>query len=355
VGRPPPDEPEATSERRSVRRALVRRAVPLAITAIGLYLVWPALLDVFTAWPRLLTLDPAWMALSLLAEVASFVALWELQRIALRFDGWFLIVTSQLAGNAFSRIVPGGGPAGAALQYGMLTGGGLDGASTAVGLTTVSLLTTATTFALPVLSVPAILSGIPIDQQLSNAAWLGLSIFVVLFAVGVAMFQWDAPVRWVGNAVDRVIALAKRGRRDPSDLASRLLAQRNLIRANLGSRWRLALATTTGRSLFDFLALLAALRATGSHARPSLVLLAYVVSQVLGLIPITPGGLGFVEAGLAATLGLAGVGGAQAVLATLAYRMVSYWLPLIAGAVAYPIFRRRYKPPLTPRPGQTLG
>jgi hypothetical protein len=27
--------------------------------------------------------------------------------------------------------------------------------------------------------------------------------------------------------------------------------------------------------------------------------------------------------------------GAQAVLATLAYRLVSYWLPFIAGAVAY--------------------
>jgi len=131
------------------------RAIPLAISAIGLYIVWPALLDVFSAWPGLLTLDPAWMCLSFLAELASFAALWELQRIALRSDGWFLVVTSQLAGNAFSRTVPGGASAGAALQCRMLTVGWLDGSSTAVGLTTVSLLTTATTFALPVLSVPA--------------------------------------------------------------------------------------------------------------------------------------------------------------------------------------------------------
>jgi uncharacterized protein (TIRG00374 family) len=224
----------------------------------------------------------------------------------------------------------------------MLTVGGLDGASTAVGLTTVSLLTTATTFALPVLSVPAILSGIPVDEKLSNAAWLGLAIFVVLFAVGVGMFRWDAPLRWVGSAVERVLGWLKRGHRHRSDLEYRLVTQRNLIRTNLGSRWGEALATTIGRSLFDYLALLAALRATGSQARPSLVLLAYMVSQVLGIIPITPGGLGFVEAGLATTLGLAGVGGAEAVLATLAYRMVSYWLPLIAGAVAYLAYRRKY-------------
>jgi uncharacterized protein (TIRG00374 family) len=343
VDKPPKGETEGRSERRSVRRVVLRRAIPLAIAAIGLYVVWPALLDVFSAWPRLLTLDPAWMWLSFLAELASFAVLWELQRIALRWDGWFLVVTSQLAGNAFSRIVPGGAPAGAALQYRMLTVGGVDGASAAVGLTTVSLLTTGTTFALPVLSVPAILSGIPVDEKLTNAAWLGLAIFVLLFAVGVAVFLWDAPLRWVGRAIERIIRRKERGHRDGSDFPGRLVTQRNLIRDNLGSRWGEALATTIGRSLFDYLALLAALRATGSHARPSLVLLAYVVSQVLGMIPITPGGLGFVEAGLATTLGLAGVGGARAVLATLAYRMVSYWLPLIAGAVAFPVFRRRYR------------
>jgi hypothetical protein len=321
---------------------LLRRAILLAVTAVGFYVVWPALLDVFSAWPRLLTLDPAWMWVAVLAELASFAALWELQRIALRSDGWFLVVTSQLSGNAFSRIVPGGAPAGAALQYRMLTVGGLDGPSTAVGLTTVSLLTTATTFALPVLSVPAIVSGIPVDEKLSNAAWLGLAIFVVLFAVGVGIFVWNAPIRLIGRAVESVLRWLKRGHGDQSDLAFRLMIQRNMIRDNVGSRWGEALATTIGRSLLDYGALLAALRATGSQARPSLVLLAFVVSQVLGIIPITPGGLGFVEAGLATTLGLAGASGAQAVLATLAYRMVSYWLPLIAGAIAYPVFRRRY-------------
>jgi hypothetical protein len=324
VDGPSRGEAEGTSEQRSIRRVLLRRAILLAVTAVGFYVVWPALLDVFSAWPRLLTLDPAWMWVAVLAELASFAALWELQRIALRSDGWFLVVTSQLSGNAFSRIVPGGAPAGAALQYRMLTVGGLDGPSTAVGLTTVSLLTTATTFALPVLSVPAIVSGIPVDEKLSNAAWLGLAIFVVLFAV-------ESVLRWL-----------KRGHGDQSDLAFRLMIQRNMIRDNVGSRWGEALATTIGRSLLDYGALLAALRATGSQARPSLVLLAFVVSQVLGIIPITPGGLGFVEAGLATTLGLAGASGAQAVLATLAYRMVSYWLPLIAGAIAYPVFRRRY-------------
>ena len=76
----------------------------------------------------------------------------------------------------------------------------------------------------------------------------------------------------------------------------------------------------------------------------SLVLLAYVGAAVLGMIPLTPGGLGFVEAGLTALLALAGVPGPEAVLATLAYRLVAYWLPLLVGPIAYVFYRRRYMP-----------
>ena len=38
----------------------------------------------------------------------------------------------------------------------------------------------------------------------------------------------------------------------------------------------------------------------------------------------------------------AGINGADALLATLAYRVVSYWLPLPAGLAASILFRRRY-------------
>jgi hypothetical protein len=60
------------------------------------------------------------------------------------------------------------------------------------------------------------------------------------------------------------------------------------------------------------------------------------------MIPLTPGGLGFVEAGLVGMLVLAGVGATDAAVATLAYRLVSFWLPIPAGGVAYLMFRHRY-------------
>ncbi len=110
----------------------------------------------------------------------------------------------------------------------------------------------------------------------------------------------------------------------------------------LGRRWWEALPYAAGNWLLDYTALLAALAAAGARPRASLVLLAYVVAALLGMVPITPGGLGFVEVGLVATLGLAGVGAAEATLATLAYRLVSFWMPIPAGGVAYVLYRRRF-------------
>ena len=132
-------------------------------------------------------------------------------------------------------------------------------------------------------------------------------------------------------------------RRPPlEDLPERLVDERDLIRRVLGAGWWKALLYSAGNWLLDLTALLIALAAVGAQPRASVVLLAYVVAAFLGMIPITPGGLGFVEAGLIGTLGLAGIGADQAVLATLVYRLVSYWLPMPTGAVAYLLHERRY-------------
>ena len=70
----------------------------------------------------------------------------------------------------------------------------------------------------------------------------------------------------------------------------------------------------------------------GAEPRLSLVLLAFTAAKILGMVPITPGGLGIVEAGLSGLLALIGVPFATAIIATLGYRIVSYWLSIPVGA-----------------------
>lgn len=334
--------PVGTTAEPSFRRRIIVRLILLGVTLIALYVLWPSLLKVFSAWPELLTINPAWFAVMFAAEIASFACAWALQRLALRTGRWFAIATAQISGNALSRIVPGGAAAGGAIQFRLLAGSGLDATTIGTGLTTASLISSGTLFALPLLALPAIVFGAPAPRGLTQSAWLGAGLFVLAVAVGGVLLSSRRPLVATGRAIQWALNRARRHRAPRTDLPDKLVAERDEIRETLGSKWWLALVTAMGNWLFDYLALLAALTAVGSRPRPSLVLLAFVAAAVLGMIPLTPGGLGFVEAGLTATLTVAGVDAADAVLATLAYRLVSYWLPLLLGPFAYLLHRRRY-------------
>jgi hypothetical protein len=223
----------------------------------------------------------------------------------------------------------------------MLVAAGVETTAVGTGLAAASIISTATLFALPLLAVPPIIAGRPVPDGLAQAAWLGAGAFMLAFAAGWVLLTRDSAVDRVGRAIEWILNRFRRGR--PSQgLPDRLRVARDAIRRDLGRKWWQALFASLGNWLFDYLALLAALTAVGSRPRPSLVLLAYGASMLLGMIPLTPGGLGFVEAGLTTLLVLAGVSARDAALATLAYRLVSYWLPLPAGGIAAALHRRRY-------------
>jgi hypothetical protein len=158
--------------------------------------------------------------------------------------------------------------------------------------------------------------------------------------VGSILLVSDRALRAVGKVAQEGRNRVVRRRAPLKGLPGRLVRERNRTVTVIGADARQALLASVLRWLLDYCALLLALAAVGAEPRPSLVLLAFTGSQLLALIPVTPGGLGFVEAGLASMLALAGVNAADAALATLAYRLVSYWLPLPAGGVAVLMHRR---------------
>ncbi len=329
-------------------RTLGVRGAFLLVTAVSLYLLLPSLLEVFTSWRSLLDVEVGWVAAALLFVIASIVATWALQRLAVGSKDWFAVATSQLAGNALGRILPGGMATAGALQYRMLVRAGVPGRRVASGVAASSALLFATLLGLPVLALPAVLRGTGIDDVLARSVWLAAVSFVLVGAVAVVAFGFNRPLRFVGRVAGRLARLIPPLRKRADGLPEHLIRERNAIRAALGSGWKVAVAASVAKWLFDYLALVASLFAVGVEPRPAAVLLAYVTASLLGMVPFTPGGLGFVEAGLTATLALAGVGAGAAVVATLAYRLVSFWLPIPAGLVAYGLFRRRYGgPPAT--------
>jgi uncharacterized protein (TIRG00374 family) len=321
---------------------LAKRGALLVVTAVSLYLLAPALVEVFGGFDELDEFNPLWWIAMVLLQIGSYVSIWGVQKIAVRADRIGPVATSQLASNAFGRVVPGGVAAAGAMQYAMLTRAGVPAGQAASGMTASSVLVFGILLALPLLALPAVLFGAPVDPGLGRAALVGGVFFLLLFAAGTAAILWDRPLLLVGRAAQSVRNRIRARRPPLTGLPQRLLRERNSVTMVLGERWWEALLLAAGRWLLDYLTLLAAVVAIHGDPRPSTVLLAFCAAQFLGTLPLTPGGLGFVEAGLTGTLALAGVPAGAAVVATLAYRLVSFWLPIPAGAVAAILHRRRY-------------
>jgi uncharacterized protein (TIRG00374 family) len=326
-----------------VTRRIAVRVALLLLAGVSLYLLAPSVLEIFSSWPELRGLDPLWLGLAVFFEGVSSLAFWTLQRIAFRTRSWFAVGTSQLAGAAAARILPGGAAAASALQYGLLVRSGIPPQTVASGLAASWAATTATVLALPVIAVLAALGGTAVPHGLRNVAYLGGGAFVAMAAAGIAAFAWDRPLRLLGRSVRAAAGVV--GRRERlADLPNGLLLHRDALRHAFASHPWLAFLAALGKWGFDYLALLCVLAALSVEPEPALVLLAYAAASLLGMIPLTPGGLGFVEAGLAGLLVLAGVGAGDAAVATLAYRLVAFWLPLPVGAAAWWLARRRYGP-----------
>ena len=116
--------PELAPGRRQHAHWSVGRVAFLAISAICLYLFAPSIAEVFSAYDRLGQVHPIWLLPATLCAIGSFACVWLVQAVALGTRDWFSVVTTQLAGNAFNRITPGGGATGTALQANMLSDAG---------------------------------------------------------------------------------------------------------------------------------------------------------------------------------------------------------------------------------------
>ena len=96
------------------------------VTGVSLYVLLPSLLAVFSSWRSLTHLVWYWTVLALVAEAASLVCLWELDRIALQTRTWFPVAAAQLSGNAVGWILPGGGATATAFSVSMVRRAGAD-------------------------------------------------------------------------------------------------------------------------------------------------------------------------------------------------------------------------------------
>lgn len=102
-----------------------------------------------------------------------------------------------------------------------------------------------------------------------------------------------------------------------------------------------ALLTSMALTLCNIFCLGACALALGVHVPFVALVLVFTFGVGAGAATPTPGGLGGFEAGLLAGFVTYHVPTATALAVALLYRLISYWLPLAAGAVAFAVSQRR--------------
>jgi uncharacterized membrane protein YbhN (UPF0104 family) len=102
-----------------------------------------------------------------------------------------------------------------------------------------------------------------------------------------------------------------------------------------------------GYWIFDNAVLWATFKAIGTSPPITVMLMAYLLGQMGGLLPI-PGGIGGIDGGLIGTFVLFGVAAAPAAAAVFAYRLILFWVPLASGAIAFSSLNRGFRDPSRP-------
>jgi hypothetical protein len=162
----------------------------------------------------------------------------------------------------------------------------------------------------------------------------------VALSAAMTIARRDEP--WRHGASVAAWLQARRGRHlDTDAVTTELLRARDLLVRTVRSHPLEIAVLAVAQPLADFIALVFCLLAADVHMNPVAVLAAFLVSNVAGLIPITPGGLGFVEAGLLGVLSLAGGPARTLRSAVVIYRLAATWLPTVAGFGALVAFQRR--------------
>lgn len=248
------------------------------------------------------------------------------------------MVRMELASTAVSHTVPGGTAAGTALGYRLLTQAGVQGTSAGFALGVRGI---GSALVLNVILWMALLVSIPtrgFDGRYTTAAVLGSLLLTAVGAVVVGLLRSPQattrvvarilrPIPFVdAEAVPRVVGRL-------SEQLRELVSDRSLaVRA---------VAWAAAYWLGQAAALWVLLLAFGWTGHPVSVMVAFGLVNVLAALPVTPRGLGVLEAVLIPMLVGFGAPAFVATLGVISWRLLSFWAPIPLGTLAYVSIRLR--------------
>jgi uncharacterized membrane protein YbhN (UPF0104 family) len=331
--------PDALSTR-NLRTRLLQLAGLLVIVAVLLW-VSPGLGSLRS---RLSDASPGWLAaaaglelLSALSYVVVFRAVFCARM------SWRLSYQIGMAEQAANSLLPAGGAGGLALGAWALRRGGMSaeviGRRTVAFFLLTSLANVWTLIAFAVAFAAGILHGDTAPALTYGFAAAGVIGTVAVLALPAFTASSRARPALPADASRRRRAI--RGTRDA--LGGGVSDSVQLLRQQSVG----VLVGSFGYMGFDIAVIAACFLAFGHVPSLGVLVVAYLIGQLGGLIPV-PGGIGGIEGGLIGTFALYQVPLATATVAVLAYRVLALWIPAMLGTAAFVQLRntlRREKSP----------
>jgi putative heme transporter len=345
----------AAPEPRRTAGTVIRYVLGLLVGAVVLILLFSRRGDLTAARHQLHHLDLGWTAAAVLAESASVAAFAVLQYLVLRLAGARLsgarlaggrlagarlslpgLLALSLANDAIANTVPGEPAVSSAYRYRYYR---QRGASSASAGWTIFTMLIALALGMSLLLLVGVLVALLASKSAGTkgAAAAGL---VIVVAAGAVLVRRDLVLRLIAWLVRGWRRAAKR----PQDgltarAAATLTRMREIPLRTSAAAGIVALATAVWAC--DFLCLLCSFGTVHAAIPWAGVLLAYGAAQVVGSLPIVPGGFGIIEGSLAVILVGYGASRVPAVSAAVAYRVVSFWLVIAVGWLAVGVITHR--------------
>lgn len=331
--------PQVPSAKLDVRKSVILGVIGIAFIVLIFWKVIPQIGSYSEALESLQSMT--WGALVIIGiTVVIYLAVYGLAYRAAEPRLTYL-QSQQVNQAAFtiSNGVPAGGAVGLAVQFGMLTSFRLPPTAATAAITAVSIWSTFISLGFPIMGVLAL----SIVGTTDSVAWmgpLGLVILIVIVALFVSIMRSAPLAERIGALGNKVIhpLTTRIHRMKDLDVAAPIVKFRSDMYDLLRRRWLWLTAAQVGISFTQFLILFAALRGVEGWDQPGTNPLAafgaYAVSHIMLMVPITPGGLGTMDALMIQLLVSSGTEKGAATAADLVWRATSYFPQIIIGLFA---------------------